>query len=384
MAPESRGVEAVFSRFSGEDSGQTREATVEPRVVRCSWSCHLSNAPRLVDQLAASRKESAREGGCPGGKMLLDLRETELGLERYGPANRGHQSVFGLSKGIFPIEIPARLGKILTIREFHIVSEHVLFLTHSGLRINSLGRSAQSRFWSGQRLGQTSVKLGPSWSNLPELWEMCSGPRFEALLMWWAPAGSEWLRSNLGQSWSTLVKLGQSWSNLLETREVCSGPRLEVFLMCRVSVGFDWFGLGCLVLRADTQENPEETAITVDNWVKDLLKQHNDSNNNTSNLQMILTLLWFLLASPNNASNTGLVRNTTHATSWTPDNNWREDSSERDLRRGCYIKRVWGFRASCQASFGQPILFGHNRSPDLHLKARLSEFDADAKYHGFL
>jgi hypothetical protein len=69
MAPESRGVEAVFSRFSGEDSGQTREATVEPRVVRCSWSCHLSNAPRLVDQLAASRKESAREGGCPGGKM---------------------------------------------------------------------------------------------------------------------------------------------------------------------------------------------------------------------------------------------------------------------------------------------------------------------------
>ena len=68
MAPGSRGVGAVFLCFSGEDSSQTGEATDEPRVARCSWIYHLSNAPGLVDQLIASWKDSAREGSCPGGK----------------------------------------------------------------------------------------------------------------------------------------------------------------------------------------------------------------------------------------------------------------------------------------------------------------------------
>ena len=108
MAPRSWGVRAVFSRFSDEDSDQTGEATGEPRVASCSWSCSLSHTLRLADQLTASRKESAREGGCPGGKTrqifsalslffvcvrahrwkacatlffkVLDFRETELGL----------------------------------------------------------------------------------------------------------------------------------------------------------------------------------------------------------------------------------------------------------------------------------------------------------------
>jgi hypothetical protein len=68
MAPESRGIGAVFSSFSGESSGQTGEATGEPRVASRSWSCNLSYAPGLTDQIAASRKESLSEGGCPGGK----------------------------------------------------------------------------------------------------------------------------------------------------------------------------------------------------------------------------------------------------------------------------------------------------------------------------
>uniref|UniRef100_A0A2N9F7E3 Uncharacterized protein n=1 Tax=Fagus sylvatica TaxID=28930 RepID=A0A2N9F7E3_FAGSY len=99
------------------------DAIGEPRVASRSWSCSLSYTPELTDQLVASRKESAREGGCPGGKTpcatlslkVLNLWESKLGLARYGPANRGHQSVFGSPEGNFPIEIPARPGKILAI-----------------------------------------------------------------------------------------------------------------------------------------------------------------------------------------------------------------------------------------------------------------------------
>ncbi len=60
MAPGSRGVEAVFSCFSDEDSGQIGDASGEPRVASHSWSCSLSNAPKLANQLTTSWKESAR------------------------------------------------------------------------------------------------------------------------------------------------------------------------------------------------------------------------------------------------------------------------------------------------------------------------------------
>ena len=68
MVPGSRGAGAVFVCFSGEDFGQTGDAFGEPRVPRRSRSRYLSNAPRLADQLVASREDSVRERGCPGGK----------------------------------------------------------------------------------------------------------------------------------------------------------------------------------------------------------------------------------------------------------------------------------------------------------------------------
>uniref|UniRef100_A0A2N9EME9 Uncharacterized protein n=1 Tax=Fagus sylvatica TaxID=28930 RepID=A0A2N9EME9_FAGSY len=140
MAPGIRGVGAVFVHSSGADSGQMGNAIGEPRVPRRSRSHHLSNAPGLTDQLVASRKDSAREGGSCAAYFckVPDLRESELGLVRYGPASRVHRGVFGPFEGSFPIGIPAGPDKFLAIREFHVVHGCVFFPMCLGSQINLL------------------------------------------------------------------------------------------------------------------------------------------------------------------------------------------------------------------------------------------------------
>ena len=82
---------------------------------------------------------------------------------------------------------------------------------------------------------------------------MCPVPHFEGFWAWRTLIGLETARSNLGQ---TLVNPSQTWSNFSELWEVYPGPSSWGYLMWRALVGSGRRGSGCLVLRADTRENP--------------------------------------------------------------------------------------------------------------------------------
>jgi hypothetical protein len=89
--------------------------------------------------------------------------------------------------------------------------------------------SIQFLVWSTVRsnLGQTwstLVKLGRTWSKLSKLLEMYPGLHFKGFWARWVLVGLETARSNLGQTlvnssqtWSTLVKLGQTLGNVSRT-----------------------------------------------------------------------------------------------------------------------------------------------------------------------
>uniref|UniRef100_A0A2N9HCI5 Uncharacterized protein n=1 Tax=Fagus sylvatica TaxID=28930 RepID=A0A2N9HCI5_FAGSY len=116
---------------------------------RRSWSRHLSNAPGPTGQLVTSRKDSAREGGCPGEKCVKSSAHFSLlfvpvcvfwtcGKPSLGfqdmVLRTGAAEVFLVRwRTFFRSRIPARPGKILAIREFHVVHERVLLSNVPGL-----------------------------------------------------------------------------------------------------------------------------------------------------------------------------------------------------------------------------------------------------------
>uniref|UniRef100_A0A2N9IQN1 Reverse transcriptase domain-containing protein n=1 Tax=Fagus sylvatica TaxID=28930 RepID=A0A2N9IQN1_FAGSY len=305
MTPRSRGAGAIFACFSDKDSGQTGDATGEPRVARRSRSRHLSNAPGLAGQLAASRKDSAREGGCTelaenpslgsqdmvprtgatgvflvrfGGRFSgrgfrLDrgkswrsesstlcmnassfqrawacdqlvyrpLHRGELGFARYDLANRDRWNI-PYAKGSF--------------------SDRDSGLTGGALDDPEVARRSRGGGQFDPAFGLVNgpvkprsnfVKLGQTWSKFSKFWEMYPRPRFEGFRVYWTLVGPETAWSNLVNSWSNLVNLGKTWSDFGK----CSpDPVLRLFDVASARrIRPAWLRAASL-LRADIRENP--------------------------------------------------------------------------------------------------------------------------------
>jgi hypothetical protein len=132
----------------------------------------------------------------------------------------------------------------------------------------SMVRSNLGQTWS------TLVKLGRIWSKLSKLLEMYPGLHFKGFWARRTLVGLETARSNLGQTlvnpsqtWSTLVKLGRIWSKLSKLLEMYPGLHFKGFWARRTLVGLETArsNLG------QTSVNPSQTWSNLGKCVSDLL-----------------------------------------------------------------------------------------------------------------
>uniref|UniRef100_A0A2N9FHU4 Aminotransferase-like plant mobile domain-containing protein n=1 Tax=Fagus sylvatica TaxID=28930 RepID=A0A2N9FHU4_FAGSY len=256
MAPGSRGIGAVFVHSSDAKIPVKRGMLFgEPRVPRRSRSHYLSNAPGLADQLVASRKDSAREGG------------------------------------FFRSGIPADPDKFLAIREFHVVHGCVLFPMCPGSQINllrvrktlcasaatSVGKFRKSRNFQHSLISSacfharawpcTEASLGSQDMILR------TGGRRNVP---YAKGGGQFdpvfgLVNGPVKPWSNLVNLGQTWSDLVKALQTLGNVSRTSFqgFLGKVDPSRAWkqarSNLG------QTSVNPSQTWSNLGKCVSDLL-----------------------------------------------------------------------------------------------------------------
>ena len=110
-----------------------------------------------------------------------------------------------------PISCPFSTRKVSNRSSHHVLQNGPGTVSSIQFLVWSTVRSNLGQTWS------TLVKLGQTWSKLSELWEMYPGPHLEGFWAQWGPSrvgnGSVKPRSNFGQPRSNLVNPSQTWSN---------------------------------------------------------------------------------------------------------------------------------------------------------------------------
>jgi hypothetical protein len=113
---------------------------------------------------------------------------------------------------------PFLARKVSNRSSHHVLRNGTGAVSSIQLLVWSMVRSNLGQTWS------TLVKLGQIWSKPSKLGEMDPGPHFEGFGAWLILVGLETAWSNLGQTsvnpsqtWSTLVKFGQTLGNVSRT-----------------------------------------------------------------------------------------------------------------------------------------------------------------------
>uniref|UniRef100_A0A2N9FBT0 Uncharacterized protein n=1 Tax=Fagus sylvatica TaxID=28930 RepID=A0A2N9FBT0_FAGSY len=206
---------------------------------RRSRSHHLSNAPGLAGQLVASRKDSAREGGCPGEKCIESSQR--IFPCKFVPV-RARSRFAGIRAWVREIWSPRTEATGVFLVRLRTVFR-------SGFRLDPgrLCAQAWQRRWESSGIFSTALFRRPVFTCVvdvaPDIGFRRSWYRRKACATYFSTVQALH-RGELGFARYDLANRGR-WNVPYAKGPLSGSGRL---------------GSGCLVLRADTRENPGGTA----------------------------------------------------------------------------------------------------------------------------